>query len=235
MRFVTSTSGRYRLGMSLSVVAIILTWSWTASMNLLFPEDIAAISDSFWGLFSTAMIYGTVVLAMIAGLLWLTGDGASSIGLTTKRLWQQLGFGVAFGITMFVLVTFFLHPVAAAIIPSSSTDADLGRLLTNPWHLPFWIILAIVKGGFSEELWRAFSLDRFERCFGRPGLVVAVIVGSGAFAIAHLYQGGDSVITTAVTSLLYAGVYIVRRSAVEIVAAHATRDIVSIVLGYLIL
>ena len=230
-----STSTRYRLGLSLSIAAIILTWCWTATTSLLFAEDLAAIGQTFWGLFNAAMIYGTLVLVMIAGLLWLAGDGFAALGLTAERLWRRLGFGAALGLAIFVLVTFFLHPAAAAITPSSSTDADLGRLLTNPWHLPFWIMLAIVKGGLSEELWRAFALDRFERCFGRPGLVVAVVVGSLAFAMGHLYQGVDSAITTAVTSLLYAGVYIARRSAVEIVAAHATRDILSIVLGYLML
>ncbi len=229
------TTTRYRLGLYVAVAAIILMWCWTATTSLFFGDALAAIGESFWGLFNSAMIYGTIVLAMIAGLLWLAGDGFAAIGLTTERLGRRLGFGVLLGIAIFVVVTFFLHPVAAAIAPSGSTDADLGRLLTNPWHLPFWIILAIAKGGLSEELWRAFALDRFERCFGRPGLVVAVVVGSLAFALGHLYQGVDSVITTAVTSLVYAGVYIARRSAVEIVAAHATRDIVSIVLGYLVL
>ena len=64
---------------------------------------------------------------------------------------------------------------------------------------------------------------------------MAVAVGSLAFGLGHLYQGVDSVITTMVTSLVYSGVYIARRSTVEIVAAHATRDIVSIVLAYVIL
>jgi len=225
---------RYRRGLYLTITVIILAWCWTVTTSLLFQDDLAAIGETFWGLFNAAMIYGTVVLVIIWSLLRVTGEGVSAIGLTTRRLWRRLGFGVALGIAMFVLVTFFLHPVAAAIIPSSSTDVDLGRLLTNPWHLPFWIILCIVKGGLSEELWRAFSLDRFERCFGRPGLVVAIVVGSLAFAMGHLYQGGDSVITAVVTSLIYAGVYIARRSAVEICAAHAIRDIVSVVVGYLI-
>lgn len=221
--------------MYISVAAIILTWCWTAASSLWFATEIAAIGETFWGLFTVAMIYGTLVLAMIAGLLWLTGDGFAAIRLTTERLWRRLGYGAALGVAIFVLVTFFLHPAAAAIMPSSSTDVDLGHLLTDPWHLPFWMILAIVKGGLSEEVWRAFSLDRLERCFGRPGLLVAVAVGSLASGMGHLYQGVDSVITTMVTSLVYSGVYITRRSTVEIVAAHATRDIISIVLGYVIL
>jgi len=231
----SETTTRYRVALYISVAAIILTWCSTVASSLWFANEFAAIGETFWGLFTAAMIYGTLVLAMIAGLLWLTGDGFAAIKLTTERLWRRLAYGAALGVTIFVLVTFFLHPAAAAMMPNSYTDADLGRLLTDPWHLPFWIILAIVKGGLSEELWRAFSLDRFERCFGRSGLLVAVAAGSLAFGMGHLYQGVDSVITTMVTSLVYSGVYIARRSAVEIVAAHATRDIVSIVLGYVIL
>ena len=232
MRHQLISKRRYRIGLYGSIGVIVLTWCWSVVTSLLFAEDLAAIGETFWGLFNTAMIYGAFFLFMIAALFWITGDGFGSIGMTTERLWQRLGFGTLLGIAIFVLATFALHPLAAAIAPSAAVDADLGHLLTNPYHLPFWIILAIVKGGLSEELWRAFTLDRFERCFKQPGLLVAILMGSAAFGMGHLYQGVDSAITTSVTSLVYAGVYVARRSAVEIVAAHATRDIVSIGLGY---
>ena len=63
------TTTRYRLGLNVAVVAIILMWCWTATTSLFFGDALAAIGESFWGLFNSAMIYGTIVLAMIAGLL----------------------------------------------------------------------------------------------------------------------------------------------------------------------
>jgi len=222
----------FKIGLYLSIGAITLVWCWSVTASIVFAEDIRSIAGTFWDLFIASMTLGAVTLAIIVVLLKLAGDRLDTIGFNTMQFWRRLGFGCVLGLGLFLLATFIVHPITSSLVPSGASDADLGRLLTNLWHLPLWLLLSIVVGGLSEELWRAFTLDRFERCFGWPGLLIAVGLGSAVFAVGHLYQGIDSVITTGVISLIYAGVYIARRSAVEIVTAHAARDITSIVVGY---
>ncbi len=217
-----------------SVVAIVLTWCFSVGFSVVFAADITAIGKSFWSLFNSAMVSAGMTLGLIMSLLWLSGDGLAEIGFSRCRLLYRLGSGVLMGIGMFVLATFIIHPISSNIAPSRTSDTDLAALLANPLHLPFWIMLCVVKGGLAEELWRVLALDRFERCFGRGGLFVAVVLSSCAFAFGHLYQGIDSVISTGVTSIIYAGIYVRRQSAVELVTAHATRDIVGVSLGYLV-
>ena len=57
--------------------------------------------------------------------------------------------------------------------------ADPGRRFTKDVSFqhqpPVWVFLAIFKGGFVEELWRVFGLTRFERLWGKSGLVIADI------------------------------------------------------------
>jgi membrane protease YdiL (CAAX protease family) len=100
--------------------------------------------------------------------------------------------------------------------------------------LPLWILAALFKGAFSEELWRIFALTRFEKWLAKPGLIFALILGSVVFGFGHLYQGLSGLITIAIVGFLYALVYLRRRRALEAVFAHATFNMIGIGLGYIL-
>jgi len=110
----------------------------------------------------------------------------------------------------------------------------MSHLFDNIYFLPAWIFIAIFKGGFAEELWRIFTLTRFEKCCGKSGLLLALIFGAVIFGVGHLYQGVGGVISVAIVGLLYGLVYLRRRRAFEAVVAHATFDLIGITLGYMI-
>jgi membrane protease YdiL (CAAX protease family) len=72
------------------------------------------------------------------------------------------------------------------MIPENSKESvDLNILFSSLWNIPVLIFAAIVKGGFSEEIWRVFVLTRFQKVFGKIGIIVALILGSITFGI-HL-------------------------------------------------
>jgi membrane protease YdiL (CAAX protease family) len=107
-------------------------------------------------------------------------------------------------------------------------------LFLNLYNLPILILLTSFKGGFSEELWRIFVLTRFEKLLGRTGLIFALIAGSIIFGVGHLYQGVNSVITVGIVGFLYSLVYLRKRLALEAIIAHATYDIIAVLLGFII-
>jgi len=39
-----------------------------------------------------------------------------------------------------------------------------------------WLALSIFIGGLIEELQRLFIITRFERCFGKVGIVIALVM-----------------------------------------------------------
>ena len=90
------------------------------------------------------------------------------------------------------------------------------------------------KGGLMEEGARVFGLTRFEKAFGRSGLVIAAALGSIVFGIGHLYQGVDSAIGTGIQALLFILIYLRKRRTLEAVTAHAVYDIIGITLAYII-
>ena len=98
---------------------------------------------------------------------------------------------------------------------------------SDVFEYPIWIMLAVFKGGFSEELWRIFGVTRFEKAFGLPGLLAAAVLGSVVFGIAHAYQGIDS-------TILFLLIYLRKRRALEPMTAHAVYDILGITIAYVI-
>ena len=79
--------------------------------------------------------------------------------------------------------------------------------------------VAVIAGGFREELQRAFLLDRFERHLG--GTACGVIVTSVGFGLGHALQGWDVAVATAALGAFWAVLYVRRRSAVAPLVSHA--------------
>ena len=156
------------------------------------------------------------------------------IGFDNQNILKQLGIGLLFGALIFLIHNLVVTTIVDVILPEAAEGIDLSTLFSNIYFLPVWIFLALFKSGFSEELWRIFTLTRFEKCFGEAGLFTALIVGSAVFGFGHLYQGVGGMIPSMVRGVLYACVYLRKRRAFEAVFAHATFDLINVTLGYIL-
>ena len=225
-------SSRTALLVSLSFIAVI--WVGKVIENTLYIDSVLRAFASLERVFITSSIYGVLTIAAVTLLLRLSGEKYGDIGFSAHAVGRQLGFGVLFGVLIFAFDTFISGPVIKGILPKTSAQGvDMGRLFTNMNLLPFWILIALFKGAFSEELWRIFALTRFEKWLGKPGLILALIAGSVVFGFGHYYQGLSGLVSIAIIGLLYALVYLRKRRAIEAVFAHATFNMINIVLGYM--
>ena len=170
---------------------------------------------------------------VLFGLLRLSRESLGDIGFTSQHIGKQLGIGTLFGMALFLVHNLFISPVIDALVPASADQGvDLTLLFNNAKEYPIWILLAVLQGGLVEEGSRVFGITRFEKVFGKPGFVFAVIVGSMVFGLAHLYQGVDSAIATAIQAVLFILIYLRRRRTLEAVTAHAVYDIIGITIAY---
>ncbi len=87
-------------------------------------------------------------------------------------------------------------------------------------------------GGFTEELIRAFVLTRFDKAFGTPGLVFAVVADSIVFGIGHSYQGSNGMVRSGIAGLLFALIFLQRRRVSDAMVAHAGFDLLGIATAY---
>jgi len=223
----------------LAVAVIIAAWALAFAETVFHLVDLRGLLrlDLQENLLRTSLVLlakAAILVGFVYGVLRLSRQRHGALGFEGRRLGRQIAVGGLFGLGIFVLETFLLSPVLEAVFPrSAAEDKTMAALLSSAANLPLLLALGILKGGFVEEYWRIFVLTRFEAAFRRPGLIVALLVGSVVFGLGHSYQGTAAIYSIAIVGLAYAGVYLRRRRAIEAMAAHATYDVVAILLGFL--
>jgi membrane protease YdiL (CAAX protease family) len=224
-----------RTGLYISIGWILLRWLTKTIANTLYIDSVLGRLNSMQGLALSALTNGILTVASVTLLLVLSRETYGDLGFHGRRLLRQLGLGLLFGVGIFVLVTFAISPLLEALLPETAPPGvDLSVFFDRVAYLPIWLTIAILKGGFVEELWRIFGLTRFERLFGRAGLALALIAGSIVFGLGHAYQGLGAALANAVQGLLFALIYLRKRAVWEAVVAHAVYDLIGITLGFLI-
>ena len=203
--------------------------------SILLMDEIQSLSQSMLKIWGVAALIGGLYIIVVHFLLRYTKEKYRDIGFVKENILKQIKMGVLFGILIFILQNFIMHPLIGAIFPKTTgKELEISTLFSSLWYLPVLIVLSVLKGGLSEELWRVFVLTRFQKCFGKPGLIIALIIGSILFGFGHLYQGIASVLSISIVGFLFALVYLRKRFAWEAVVSHTTYDIVAILLGFIL-
>jgi membrane protease YdiL (CAAX protease family) len=220
--------------LAFSVGFIILMWSRAIVMAVFFPGFAATLLESNQHI-PYMFANGVFLVLAVSLLLHLSGESYADIGLSKQGTLRQLGLGCLSGVLILILNMFIVSTVVDALLPKTlSPGVDMSRFFSDTANLPVLLLLALFKAGFQEELWRIFILTRFEKLFGRSGLLVALLLSSVLFGAGHLYQGMGGMVEATVRGLLRAAVYLRKRSALEVMSSHAIYDIISMILGFLI-
>jgi len=214
--------------LQVSVAIVVLYWAFYAAKQLLrahhMPAGVGAIAID-------VCIRTVVVVALTWLLLRATGESFGDLGMAPGPIGRFLLRSGLIALGMFAITNFGLNTIFSALLGRGQSP-PVAELFRNPHEAPLWIFCAIVGGGFAEELTRAFVLTRFEQLFGRPGLIVAVIVDSLVFGLGHLYQGNASAASSALTGVMCALVYLQRRRVIDAMAVHALFDLMGIAAAY---
>ncbi len=213
-----------RTALAISLAVIVLSWIyqiWTQRSGPALPSD---FSELVLRIVRTKLI----VFVSIFLLLRVSGERFQNLGVGLQGWRTHLGVGVVIGFVMFVGLNVAFNSVMNSLIRSSPAGGhSVASFFKQPANLLIWLPIGIVGGGVVEELERIFVLTRFEKWLGRPGLIIGVVLTSAMFGFGHLYQGLGTAISTAVSGLVFALVYLHRRSALEPVTAHAFSDVLA--------
>jgi CAAX protease family protein len=217
-----TVSKRTSLGISLG--AIVLYWIYQIVSQRPDAPLPAHFSDLVWRIVRNKLI----VLAAIFLLLRLEGEGFKALGLSGDKWPKHLGIGLLFGLAMFVALNVALGSVMGSVFPRpAASGPTIMSFFKEPGNLLAWLPIGIFGGGVVEELQRIFIFTRFEKWLGRPGLILGIVLSSVMFGLGHRYQGLGIAISTAVSGVIFALVYLRRRSALEPITAHAFSDVLA--------
>ena len=185
-----------------------------------------AAARAFLGVGLADRTHQLLVFAALFLLLRLEGEGFKELGLSGHQWPKHLGIGLLFGLGMFFALNVALGAVMQSLLPRPAGNGPtIVSFFNEPRNLLAWLPIGIFGGGVVEELQRIFIFTRFEKWLGRPGLILGIVLSSLMFGLGHRYQGLGIAISTAVSGVIFALVYLRRRSALEPIAAHAFSDV----------
>lgn len=168
------------------------------------------------------------LVSLIAFFLWRNGESPVRIGWTDSSLWSNLILGAL----LFPVVL-----VGAAALETVLRSLGLSGLpqVTPPFLLPHGaaeialaMILVIVVAVSEETIFRGYMIARMAGTTG--SIPFAVLLSSAIFALGHGYEGTAGLVTVGALGLVFALLYVWRRSLVAPIVIHFLNDFVGLVL-----
>ena len=183
-----------------------------------------------FGLVSVATILRDLSLvALILFFLWRNGEAVERIGWTGKNACKDIGLGFILFVPMYygaALIESALHALGFTI-PSTPLPSFLAARGVPDYVLA--CVLVVVVAWAEETIFRGYLMLRFAAA--TKSSAAAVLLSAGVFAIGHGYEGSAGVVTVFVLGLVFALVYLWRKSLVAPMIMHFLQDFVGIVLA----
>jgi membrane protease YdiL (CAAX protease family) len=157
-------------------------------------------------------------------------------GLRRPTSWTRLALQT---LLVTVVVLLFFVFVIGPVSQLTGERPDVSHLLPIRGNLPIllWALFAIwISAAFFEEMFvRGYLLNEIADLLGgrAAAVVVAVLVSSFFFGIAHLYQGASGVIVTGLAGLIFAIAYLAcGRNLWPVILAHGLVNSLSVIQIY---
>ena len=168
------------------------------------------------------------LLSLVFFFLWRNGEPVKLVGWTLKNAWKEVLLGVGLFIPVFFGAAWldsFLQTVGFSS-PATPQPSLIPTMETAEFALAF--ILVVVVALTEETIFRGYLILRFRNVIANPA--ISVVLSAVIFSLGHGYEGTAGVITVGVMGLIFALVYVWRRSLVVPMVMHFLQDFLSIVL-----
>jgi uncharacterized protein len=159
------------------------------------------------------------------------------VGLRRPEKWlPTIGLALVIGVGYQFLDIYLIAPVLERL---TSQPIDLSQFASLEGSLPALVLALLLtwtEAAFIEEMFfRGYLFNRLTDLFGneRVGVILALVLSSLAFSIAHGYQGITGVLDTFLAGLMLGLLYIyARRNLWLPILTHGVVDTVAFLLIY---
>jgi uncharacterized protein len=193
----------------------------SVGMSLLSHTDATRLTSRISQIYLPSLLIELIILTLVIMTLRRTGTSLAGIGLSKEDFnWANVISALIFFVGAWAMITLIRGAILrSGYIPEKDFMYLLPRTLGER---VFWVLLSI-GAAFSEEIaFRGYIVTRLRILTGRYWL--GAVVSSIAFSLGHLYQGMAGVILTFIYGLLFAGLFVARKSIVPGIIAHFLQD-----------
>jgi uncharacterized protein len=168
------------------------------------------------------------LVALIAFFLWRNGEPGWKIGWTTRDLWQNVLIGLVFT-PLVIIGAGLLDSLFRSMGLSGPAPGATNFLLPRgPGQIAVALILVIVVAVSEETIFRGYLIARLEGITGNTPF--AVLLSTVIFSLGHGYEGTSGLLTVGAMGLVFALLFVWRRSLVAPTVIHFANDFLGIVL-----
>lgn len=192
-------------------------------------------SNDRLSLYRSTIFFQWLIVAFVAWRAIARDVSPEELGLTVGDPWRILWTAIALTGALCANQVIGLNKIAA--LPTGrrgSVFAAAERIMPRDAKETWFFSALSLTAGISEEfLYRGFVFMAFYRMmvnYGPPD-IIASILSSGWFSLAHLYQGRRGITTTFVVGLILVSVRIWTGSLIPVIVAHFGIDLVAGIYG----
>jgi len=209
------------LGVFLLLIVPSLVFSFVDAGGSAVSFPIAAVAT---------IIRDAGLVALVLLLIARDRQPIAAIGWVRRDIGRDALIGLALSIPLFIGAQVLEAILRAAGLSSPSSTPGLTP--RGAGEIVLALVLVLVVAVAEETIFRGYLILRLASVLGDRRW--AVIGSSVIFAIGHGYEGGAAVITIGVIGLVFALVYVWRRSVVAPIVMHLVFDLVAIVVAPLL-
>ena len=167
------------------------------------------------------------LVSLILFFLWRNREPLRSIGWNVANFWKELLLGVILFFPFFYVsgkLEIALH-AAGLSVPSTPLPAFLSPRGSMELVLAFFLVVVVAIA--EETIFRGYLILRFRTMINNPA---AILLSAVVFSLGHGYEGTAGVVTVGFMGLIFALVFMWRRSLVAPMVLHFLQDFTVIVL-----
>jgi membrane protease YdiL (CAAX protease family) len=195
--------------------------------GIVLAQVSSASGDTFVLASIGTILHDIALGALVLFFVWSSGRPISAVGWTTRHLGREIGLGVILYPAMLValaLVSLAVRAIGIDTSPSHPGFLDPG----TPAQVSLACVLVAVVAIAEETIFRGYLLLRLRELMG---IAPAIAIASAVFAFGHTYEGLAGVLIVGVMGVVFALVYVWRKSLVAPIVMHALQDLLGIVIA----
>jgi len=168
------------------------------------------------------------LVALIAFFLWRNGEAWSRAGWNVRGGWKEVLVGAPMFGVLSITAGLLDQLLRAGGLSGPSTPLPKVLEAKGAWEYVLATMLVAIVAVAEESVFRGYLILRLSSITGSTGL--AVVLSSVIFSLGHGYEGTAGVLTVGFMGLVFALVYVWRKSLVAPMLMHFLQDFVVIVL-----
>ncbi|MDR2937393.1 MAG: CPBP family intramembrane metalloprotease [Prevotellaceae bacterium] len=180
-----------------------------------------------------AMLWGTVLV--VFAMCYIGGIRLADIGFRPLRLGYGFWFTAATLTLGGVAIAYFLYNIVGVLVSEkfrkkgikTSSSAVLNAIPRTKRAKWLFSLLALSAGVCEEIVFRGFFLFLILSIFPELPVWLAALIPIVLFGLAHLYQGLQGVVSTAVVGAIFMCLYLATDSLLLAMVLHFLMDVVA--------